>query len=87
MRSKEIIFLYIQYIQPFCTLQQSCLDKPPCVNHKEKKIKPTKGAAIYLSDTGSTWRSNTFSLPLAFTLFHLEETVSISTVGFTTKKI
>lgn len=32
-------------------------------------------------------KSNTFALPLAHIFFHLEEAVSISTMGFTTKHL
>lgn len=35
-KSNKIIF---PYIQSFCTPQNSCQDKPPCVNHKDKKKK------------------------------------------------
>lgn len=43
------------HTQSFCTPQNSCLDKPLCVNYKEGKIKATKSDVNYLTGTGITW--------------------------------
>lgn len=54
--SKKTNYSISPYIKSFCTPQNSCLDKPLCVNCKEEKNKATKGDVNYLTDTGITWK-------------------------------
>lgn len=54
--SKKTNYSISPYIKSFCTPQNSCLDKPLCVNQKEEKNKATKGDVNYLTDTGITWK-------------------------------
>lgn len=65
-KSNETIFTYIQ---SFCTLLNSGLDKPPHINHNEKENELIKDNINYLTGIGIPWKRNAFALPLADILF------------------